>query len=221
MNILILGDSHTRYFQARTNSRFKYTVCTVAGATAQGAVNPNSKTNALALFESHLKENTRHDYVCTMLGEVDCGFVIWYRASKHKVSIDSQIERSIANYADFLNKVASYYNPDRIIVLSAPLPTIKDNTNPNILSGARKEVTTPLGERTRLTHTYNEKLKQLCNKNGYKWIDVTKELLDPKTQVLHDKWRHPDPTDHHLNDKLAKKVYEIEMEKIIWSGYSY
>ena len=53
MKILCCGDSHTRVFDY-CNSRqneFVFDVCVVSGATAQGAVNPNSKTDALNIFE--------------------------------------------------------------------------------------------------------------------------------------------------------------------------
>ena len=53
--------------------------CIVTGSSAQGVVNPNSKTNALPIFRDILSKNAEsHTHCMTMLGEVDCGHVIWY-----------------------------------------------------------------------------------------------------------------------------------------------
>jgi hypothetical protein len=56
-----------------------FDVCIVGGATAQGAVNPNSKTDALAIFQKKIKY-TNADNILIMLGEVDCGYLIWVRS---------------------------------------------------------------------------------------------------------------------------------------------
>ena len=49
-SILVLGDSHTGVFNHINKKRLmpdvEFKVVTVGGATAQGACNPNSKTNA-------------------------------------------------------------------------------------------------------------------------------------------------------------------------------
>lgn len=52
MRILCCGDSHTDVFDYCNlkQNMFTFDVCVVGGATAQGAVNPNSKTNALNIF---------------------------------------------------------------------------------------------------------------------------------------------------------------------------
>ena len=51
MNILFFGDSHTHIYirdgANKIQNEIKFDVCAVGGATAQGAVNPNSKTKAL------------------------------------------------------------------------------------------------------------------------------------------------------------------------------
>lgn len=56
MKILCCGDSHTsvfNYCNSRQND-FVFDVCEVGGATAQGAVNPNSRTNALNIFSKRI-----------------------------------------------------------------------------------------------------------------------------------------------------------------------
>lgn len=50
-NILVIGDSHTQVFKYCNdkNTDYHFDVQKVSGATAQGSVNPNSKTNALKI----------------------------------------------------------------------------------------------------------------------------------------------------------------------------
>ncbi len=80
--ILLLGDIHAHVSKLVDKASAELTIfhCTVTGYSAQGAVNPHSKSNALPIFQDVLAENAEsHTYCMTMLGEVDCGFVISYR----------------------------------------------------------------------------------------------------------------------------------------------
>ena len=85
--ILLLGDSHAHVFKLvdRATSNFSISHCIVTGSSAQGAVNPHSKTNALPIFRDVLLKNAKsHTHCMTMLREVDCGFVIWYRKKNYE-----------------------------------------------------------------------------------------------------------------------------------------
>ena len=55
MKILCCGDSHIEVFGYcnKKQNNFVFDVCKVGGATAQGAVNPNSKTETIKDFEKH------------------------------------------------------------------------------------------------------------------------------------------------------------------------
>ena len=71
-NIIVCGDSHTGVFRFMNNKQknIHFDVCEVGGATAQGMVNPNSKTNALPIFINKIKKK-KADKIIIMLGEVD------------------------------------------------------------------------------------------------------------------------------------------------------
>ena len=131
--ILVLGDSHARECFSKMKElqpEFDFDVKFVSGATAQGAVNPTSKTNALNIFKKKLAECNAdsYHYVMIMLGEVDCGFVIWYRSEKHNISVKDQLHLSISNLFNFIkNEVLEVFNPDQVILAGSVLPTIKDD----------------------------------------------------------------------------------------------
>ena len=126
------GDSHSRVFKFLNNKQneIQFDVCEIGGATAQGAVNPNSKTN---IFLNKIKNSKKADKIIIMLGEVDCGFVIWVRSKRYNISVDEQIENSTNNLFKFIEKILNNfsYKKEEIIVAGAVLPTIKDNTNKN------------------------------------------------------------------------------------------
>ena len=103
----------------------------------------------------------------TMLGEVDCGFVIWYRKKKYNDSIKSQLERSSNNYFQFLKQEVEKYFPSENILVCCVVPlTIQENTDKSFLKGARTEVTETQLERAKLTETYNHYLSKICRKRG-------------------------------------------------------
>jgi hypothetical protein len=61
MNILVLGDSHTKVFKYYNNIKpdnklFKFNVTNVGGDTAYGMINKKSITNALNVFSNKLSE---------------------------------------------------------------------------------------------------------------------------------------------------------------------
>ena len=214
-NILVLGDSHAGCFRKAKND-YRYTVIDVGGATAYGSIKFSSVTNALSIFEDNLKRHPQNNYVCTQLGEVDCGFVMWVRSKRKGISIEKQLVSSLNNYKNFLtNTVNKYYAPKNTIVLSAPLPTILDNTDKRFLKGARSEVNATLEQRTELTIGYNQRLSVICKEEGYGWIDVTTDTMDKTTGLVDEKWKNSNPYDHHLNPDLIWQIYEDKIRKLI------
>ena len=201
--ILLLGDSHAHVFKHvdHATSTFSISHCIVTGSSAQGAVNPHSKTNALPIFRDVLSKNAKsHTHCMTMLGEVDCGFVIWYRKKKYNDSIKSQLERSLNNYFQFLKQeVEKYFLAEHILICCVVPPTIQDNTDKRFLKGARTEVTATQLERAKLTETYNHYLSKICSKRAYKFVNPYAHFIDQKTQLPKKDILNKNPYDHHLD----------------------
>lgn len=217
MKILCCGDSHTEVFNycnSRQN-KFVFNVCIVGGATAQGAVNPNSKTGALNIFEKEIK-STCADKILIMLGEVDCGFVIWVRYKKYNISVDEQINISVNNLFTFVHSVigtTKYTNKD-IIICGSVLPTIRDNTDKNFLYGARSEVDVSQLERTNQTIKYNKLLKEKCDKYGYNYIEIVNDIIG-KDGIVKDEFLNS-ATDHHLNNEKTYKLWLSKLKNILY-----
>ena len=218
--IHFIGDSHTEVFWNMEFSPWYFWKLTpeikiVHGATATGLANPNSKTQALSIFENHLKEKVnKDDYVVFQLGEVDCGFAIWYRAEKHGLSIQKQTQLAIDNYSSLIQKSRAI-NGKKTIVCSAVLPTLHDDNVYGEVANLRKEVKANIKERTQLTLDYNRMLKKLAEKNGLNFMDLDQSLLNKKTGIIHSKFLHKDSTNHHLNPSKLTKIISKELNFII------
>jgi len=218
MKILCCGDSHTGIFNYcnKKQDNLVFDVCIVAGATAQGAVNPNSKTDSLKIFENKIN-STCADKIIIMLGEVDCGFIIWVRSKKYNISVDDQINISVNNLFIFVANIIAtknYTNKD-IIICGSVLPTIKDSTNKNILSGSRSEVTVSQFERTKKTIKYNNLLKVNCDKYGYRYIEIVNDIIG-KDGIVKDEFLNSNPADHHLDNEKTYKLWLSKLKNILY-----
>ncbi|MGZ5802127.1 MAG: hypothetical protein ACXWJZ_16015 [Burkholderiaceae bacterium] len=201
--ILVLGDSHSPVFN---HPLFKekfpdlfFNVLTVIGATASGLENPNSTTKAYPVFREAVMQ-TAAKQVIVMLGEVDTGFVIWYRAQKYQESISAMMDKAIASYSKFLAELSTRFG---VVCISTPLPTIQDGNDWGEIANARREVTASQVERTALTLEFNRAIQQFCVENDIRYIMLDTQSLGEggivKTDLLNS-----DRSNHHYDqDRYA------------------
>jgi hypothetical protein len=199
-----VGDSHLKSLLPALRpilrtSKVLCRSCIVEGATASGLPNPNSATQAGRKFVEYLQAFTAPaDTKLFCLGEVDCGFIIWLRAQRNGTSPISEMRYALEHYEELL-KAASAGRPERVLVLSAPLPTIRDNQQWGIVANARRDVRATIIQRTRLTNDFNSELKEICERRGFRGLFVNDKMIDPSTGIVHDKYLNENPLDHHMN----------------------
>jgi len=213
----VFGDSHTEVFQYINKKdllRFiEFEVTLVGGATAQGMRNPNSKTNALEIFSNKIYSLSKKSTLFFLLGEVDTGFVIWYRALKYQESVEVQLLESINHYIKFLEQIIRD-GYKKIIVISAPLPTILDDQDWGEVANLRKTVKATLRERTDLTLEYNKILRQKVIDLGCDFLCTDEYLLNTSTGVIDDRFRNKDKNNHHLDlENYADVIIQVQNEK--------
>ena len=220
IKILVLGDSHSNIFNYcnKKQQNIHFEVIMVGGATAQGSVNPNSNTNALSIFKKNLNniKDNYFKYIIINLGEVDCGFLIWYRKNKYNISIEEQLKITTNNLFKFINlEILPYFESSKIIINGSVLPTIKDNTDKKYLSGARSEINSSQIDRTKLTIKYNNILKNYCLINKHNYMDITNYILDNETKVVNTLFLNKNIYDHHLDNENTYNLWLGELYKII------
>lgn len=206
--ILVLGDSHTPVFnhllfKEKFPDRF-FNVQTVIGATASGLENPNSKTQAYPIFRETIKQ-TAAKQVIVMLGEVDTGFVIWYRAQKYRESVAAMMDKAIASYSGFLAELKMRFD---VVCISTPLPTIQDGNDWGDIANARREVTTSQLERTALTLEFNRTMQEFCMRNGIRYVMLDDVSLG-ENGIVKAELLNSDPSNHHYDqDRYACLLVE-------------
>ncbi len=202
--LLAVGDSHLEALQFAADLRILNVENThflnVPGATVIGLRNPNSQTDAVNLFKSFLRLHSADSHLLVHLGEVDCGFVMWWRAQKYGEGVDSQFRESISAYRQFLAHIMTM-GFRRICLTGASLPTIDDNVNMSEVANKRSEISVGIVERTRLTFRYNSAVSELARDRNLSYFDISDAVLNRSSGVVHEFFRNRDPRNHHL-DKL-------------------
>lgn len=197
-SILVLGDSHALIFDSETIKarfpEFTFKTISVGGATVSGLENPNAVTQAMPQYLTALAEHPTRIAI-VMLGEVDTGFVIWYRAQKYRVSVEHMYQQAIENYQRFLVDVSKQRH---VICISTPLPTIRDGADWGEVANLRKDVKATLKERTELTVRFNKEIGDFCSNNGVTHCNFDAESIS-QNGTLKDALRNPDPSDHHYD----------------------
>lgn len=207
-----IGDSHVQnfeylskeYFFPRTDMRF----CVVQGATNMGLANPHSQTQAMPIFMDYLNKVAPEERVLFCLGEVDCGFVIWYRAEKRETSVQEQFELSLTNYIELIEEYLKKISPANVIVCSVPLPTIPDHQLvKGEVANKRLAISATQKQRTGLTIEYNDRLSEFCGQCGIHYMNLQQETLDQQTGVVSKDFLNENSLDHHLEPvKLAHLI---------------
>ena len=213
--ILLLGASHAEVFK---NWRFDWNfpkrvfqTCIVDGATVSGLENPNSKTQAYDRFGKALA-TSRHSRVIVLLGEVDTGFVIWYRARKYHSDVSKMLDQAIENYTKFLSETSE--KAERVIVISTPLPTIKDGNTWGLVANLRKEVKATQEERTQLTLEFNRRVQAHCKARNLVFIDLDSLSLN-ENGFVRDELTNRNPLDHHYNQSRYAKILCTTLRGVI------
>jgi len=213
--VVVLGDSHAQIFghdllRILFPSKI-FDVCSVGGATVSGLDNPNSKTGALETFRMKLETAPNGSRVIVMLGEVDTGFVIWYRAEKYGESVEAMLKKAIDNYSAFISEISTHHKP---IVISTPLPTITDNNDWGEVANVRKEVSVDQFVRTRLTLKFNTAVKAWCLEHSVPYLDLDTESLGEDGLVTPMLLNH-DHRDHHYDPKKHIRLIVPKLRSVL------
>lgn len=211
---LVLGDSHAWVFlHPLFDLRFPksvFEVCWVAGATASGLENPNSKTQAGPTFERAIQKYPSQIYIL-LLGEVDTGFVIWYRAQKYQASVDEMLTLAVDQYANFIRRLRAL---GKVIVVSAPLPTIPDENQCGEVANLRKQVKATQRERIDLTLAFNRRVAQACAAEGASFVGLDALSLDERGLVKKE-LLNLNPCDHHYDPLAYARLLARELERAL------
>ena len=212
--IIVLGDSHALVFRhslLRTYfPNYFFRVVTVGGATVSGLKNPNSKTQALPIFMNHIN-NSKAKTAIVLLGEVDTGFVIWYRAEKYKTQVLEMLETAWTNYQQLLSELSRTH---RVICISTPLPTIKDGQDWGEIANARSDVEATQLQRTKLTIQFNSGMRGFCERNAMTYLSFDEESIG-QDGLVDSRLLNSNSNDHHYATSVYAEMIIHKLKKCI------
>jgi hypothetical protein len=194
--VLVLGDSHVRVFEhwwlLWAWRGVRWHVEYVPGGTALGLYNKHSASQAHARFAQALA-SVRCEWVIVNLGEVDTGHALWAKAARDGSDVQAMLTRAVERYARFIGEIAARH---RLIVLSAPLPTLPDDlpAHGEVLT-LRKALGRSQQERTALTLEFNRRIAAVCAGLDIPYLDDAASSLGADGRVQ-PAWLHR-RIDHH------------------------
>ncbi|MFI3196419.1 MAG: sulfotransferase family 2 domain-containing protein [Methylococcaceae bacterium] len=204
-NVLVLGDSHTKVFGhpewKNLAPKLPIQVISVEGATLSGLENPNSKTQAGAVFQQALLQYPAN-IILLCLGEVDTGFVIWLRAENNEITVKQATKRAINNYCRLITEASKKAT---VVVISTPLPTLTDNDKDGVVAKARAEISATQKQRTELTCEFNLEMQQWCTANNICYINID-PLSKGADGLVDAALLHNNPKNHHYNPNRYRKL---------------
>lgn len=203
--ILVLGDSHVAVFSENvfkdTWPHYFFNVVSVGGGTISGLKNPNSKSQAVPIFDFFIEgSNANKCVVC--LGEVDVGFLIWHKVQQSALDVGDLLEVTVKSYKHFLKKLAANFE---VYCVSAPLPTISDGEVLGEVANLRKEVRATQKERTDLTRCFNERMMSECEELGVNYIMLDEVSLS-ESGFVKEELLNSDCKDHHYDAKVYSQL---------------
>lgn len=211
----VFGDSHTEVFSyinlTRKEELFK--IVRVDGATALGMVHPKSKTNALELFMREINGLHKKSRLIFLLGEVDLGFLLWYRNIKLNLDVSHEMEISISNYITFLSKLKQR-GFKNIYVMSPSPPCISDDFIETQMNLLRREIKINQVERVKLAKVYNETLKTKVLELRMGFIDLFPMLIDEQAHVVKKEYIKDDKNDHHLESSTYSQLVFDQIDQL-------
>lgn len=217
--ILVLGDSHAGVFEYGFDRGLlgnHYLNCEiVGGATAYGLSNKNSTTKARDKFESGFFRYSDFDTIFIMLGEVDCSVTFWLLADKKNRPVTDFLDLAVRNVASLVDWIKESSANKTIVLVSAPLPSVKDDQVELQSLELRRLIKATQSERTQLVVKYNKKLHDLAKNKDLPFLDVTDDLLDKNTGLLADYFCRWDAIDHHHSFEHTARIWCDEINKIL------
>jgi hypothetical protein len=186
--IIVIGDSHGKVFRWKP----LFIVHHLGAATAHNLASESSTTNSNRKLFSIIDRLNRRDKVILVFGEIDCRIHIYnqYKKNEERKALGELIDDTVANYTDVLGKLR-----DRgvdFFVLGVP-PATRVRNQYRYPFYATPEI------HCQISALFNEKLREACERNGYRFVDVYSRTADEEGFML----KEYAADDIHLNGRIV------------------
>jgi hypothetical protein len=186
--IHVVGDSHVVPFWGS----MPFLAHHLGAATAYNLNKKNSTTKSNEQLFKVSNKLGKKDIVMLSFGEIDCRIHIYYehKKSNDKYSIGDLIDRTIANYGEVMVQLKE--RGVNFCVYCVSPATAVGNEYKYPFYGT-PEI------RSQINRMFNEKLREFCESNGYKFIDIYDKVTGKDGLML----KEYASDDIHLNKKAV------------------
>ncbi len=171
----VIGDSHAKVFRWRR----PFIVHPIGAATAHNLPKTGSTTSSNRKLFDAVSRIGPGDVAVLVFGEIDCRIHIYYQFKKNgeRTSIGELIDDTVANYGLVMDRLAGL--GVRFAVHGVPPAT-------RVRNQYRYPFYAPPEVHCRINALFNERLKALCDRKGYPYIDVHSRFADDDGFVLQE-----------------------------------
>lgn len=211
-NMIAIGDSHCECAFKNTTIPYHRFIA----ASARGLSNKNSRSQTNSKIIDIIHENPDKS-VIFFFGKVDMDFIINYKYNENDgINMETFVTETVDKYIGFISTLNITKN---VFLCELPVPHIDDNYMREILISEEnfrnakyklgEDITIDLKEIKiiskeqlyDLTLLFNKCLKNWCEKNNYKFIEINKYFT---TKYIPDMYVRKNKLDHHLKEHFYK-----------------
>lgn len=186
--IYVVGDSHSLTFSLHS----PYITHHLGAVTAFNILKENSSTGSKEkLFSIANKINKKKDVLMLVFGEIDCRIHVYrqFKKSNETISMESIIDSIIDSYFLAIEKLQKM--GINLVIYGVPPANFQGNFYAYDYY-AEPEI------QAKIKDSFNTKLKNRCNQNGLKYLEIFHEFSDSKGFIL----KEFSQDELHLNDKI-------------------
>jgi hypothetical protein len=175
----------------------------LGAATAYNLNKKNSSTRSNEQLFKLIDKLGKMDIVMLSFGEIDCRIHIYYQHKKSdgKYSIGELIDKTIENYGQVMAQLKERRVNFCVYCVSPATKVGNEYKYP--FYGTPEE-------RSQINRMFNEKLRALCEKNGYKFVDIYYRVTDKDGLMLQEYAGD----EIHLNKRAVRLVRAEIREKL-------
>lgn len=193
--VYVIGDSHTLSFQSE-----RLIVSYIGAVTAFNLVKENSTSKGREKLFAVVNKLKKGDKVLLVFGEIDARMHVFnqHMKSKKKDSMEKIMEKVVKNYEKVINEIMG--RGIEVMVYNIVPPGNQGNIYNYPFYADWKT-------RLWITSVMNDMLKDMCKRNGLKFIDIYRETIN-SNNLTEEKYRLKEFIfdEVHLNDKITNLV---------------
>lgn len=217
-DFIIFGDSHSEYFQGTFEEVNKYDA-----SSAKGLNNNNSKSKTNEIIINKLKNIKDDSNIIFFFGKVDMDFILNYKYNTTNMN-HVEFKKYLSNIVNsYINFIKANVGNKKIFVCELPILHLNsnemlrvlkkeghlNNINSNLSDVDKNKYSNynkviPYGTHLKYYNLFNNRLKILCRKNNFKFLEINKYFHNGDNNYKIPLKYKKKTINHHLNNNVIE-----------------